>query len=203
MNLLTKISEGYWFYPVTGFVYNKNYIKKYEKYAKTDMGKNILHSRLEIVKLYDKLLDIGVGSCDIINNKKYSKGFDVNPIMIQKLRNGNKWCNIYQDTLDEFDVITFFDSFEHIETPRIILNKITNQTIVISIPIFNNYNDIITSRHFRPDEHYHYFTFLGFLNYMNDLNFKCQYISDIENQLGRNSIFTFVFIKKGKNNENS
>ena len=194
---LQQINLNYWYYPVTDFVYDESYVEKYKEYAETTRGEQILNARLNILKSYKNLLDIGIGSGHLIDNKKYAKGYDVNPIVIEKLKKENRWCDPYKESLKHFDVISFFDSFEHIQYPEKILNRITNQTIVIAIPIFNNYENLIQSKHFRPDEHFHYFTFLGFLNYMRNHGFICENISDIEIQLGRESIYTFVF-KRGK-----
>ena len=33
-----KIHKGYWFYPVTDFVYDKDYVKKYEGYEDSSTG---------------------------------------------------------------------------------------------------------------------------------------------------------------------
>ena len=52
MKKLQKKAEGYWFYPVTDFVYDKSYIDKYKTYAITPMGNKILKARLDILKQY-------------------------------------------------------------------------------------------------------------------------------------------------------
>jgi len=201
-NKLKKITEGYWFYPVTDFVYDEDYVQKYEGYANTSMGEKILEARLDFVKDYNNVLDIGIGSGNFIDNKTNAKGFDVNPCTINKLKSENRWSDPYSDDLSEFNAITFFDSFEHIEKPEVLLNRITTQTVVIALPIFEDYKAILKSKHFRPDEHFHYFTFWGFLYYMTELGFKFQNYSTIECNLGRDAIFTFVF-RRYKNNENN
>lgn len=197
MNKLQKINDDYWYYPVIDFVYDENYIKKYIGYASTKLGKKILKARLKILKNYTKVLDIGVGSGQLIYNKENSKGYDVNPFMVKQLKKERLWYNPYKQSLEQFDVISFFDSFEHIRCPEILLKKIKKSVdVIIAIPIFYSYQDLISSKHFRSDEHFHYFTFLGFLNYMKNFNFKCHYISDIECTLGRENIFTFIFKKQ-------
>ena len=117
-----KIHKGYWFYPVTDFVYDKAYAEKYKVYENTNMGKSLLEVRLDTLKEYDRILDVGVGSGQLINNKSKSKGFDVNPYMIKKLKKKKQWCDPYTYKLDKFDAICFFDSFEHICYPEKILN---------------------------------------------------------------------------------
>lgn len=196
MSKLIKKNKGHWFYPVKDFVYDEDYYNKYEKYANTPMGKQILEARLNILKNYKNIVDVGIGNGDLIDHKLNAKGFDVNSVAVKKLKSNNQWINVYEEKLDNFDAVCFFDSFEHIEYPSIILNRIVKSKVVITIPIFYDYNYIFKSRHYRPDEHYHYFTFKGLLDYMDNLGFNCIYISDIEIQLGRHDIYTFIFKKK-------
>jgi len=190
-----KIRKGYWFYPVEDFVYNKEYASKYAKYAKTHLGKDILKVRLDTVKDYKRVLDIGVGCGEFINNKPKSKGYDVNPYMIKKLKESKQWFDPYNKELDKFDAVCFFDSFEHIEKPEILLNKITNQAVVMAIPIFNSFRNVKESKHFRPDEHFHYFTLYGISTYMNDLGFEMKKAHSREIWLGREAIWTFTFTR--------
>jgi len=193
MNKLIEISKGYWFYPVEDFVYDENYIKKYEGYSKTKMGKCLLRERLNILKPYKKVIDVGVGSGDILVHKTNSKGYDVNPVMVTRLKKANKWCDIYKEDLSKFDAISFFDSFEHIKRPQSLLERISNQTLIIAMPIYYDYDNLLKSKHFRPDEHFHYFTFYGLLEYMESYGFTCWGVTDIEVKLGREAIYTFLF----------
>jgi len=193
MSKLHQRDDGYWFYPVKDFVYDKAYFDKYKQYTQTKSGELLLQTRLNIIKSYTKLLDIGVGSGHLIDSKVNAKGFDVNPYTVKKLQTENRWFDPYNSNVNQFDVITFFDSFEHIESPNILLSKIISPTIVIAIPIFTDYNNLLQSKHYRQDEHFHYFTFLGFLKYMKYQGFICQYISDGEIKAGRESVWTFVF----------
>lgn len=198
MSKLKLIEKGHWFYPVKDFVYDKEYFNKYKKYAKTDFGKSLLQSRLEIINQFKgKVLDIGVGACALINAYPNSMGYDVNPIAIQKLKREKRWFDPYNcplEDLKQFNIISFFDSLEHMEKPEILLNRLTTQNLIIAIPIFKNKDHLIKSRHFRKDEHYHYFTCQGFIKYMKKLGFKLLGHFDNEIQVGREDIHTFTFI---------
>ncbi len=196
MSKLIKKAEGYWFYPVNDFVYDEAYFNKYKEYVDTIVGKMILNSRLKLVEDYNNVLDIGIGCGTFINNKKWSKGFDVNPVAIKTLKDTERWCDPYTESFDKFDAVTFFDSFEHIEKPEKLLKNITSQTVIIVIPLFKDLEDILVSKHYRPDEHFHYFTLTGFLDYMINLGFHNIDFNDNESQLGREQIFTLVFKRK-------
>ncbi len=188
-----KVHKGYWFYPVTDFVYDKEYAQKYEEYEETSMGKALLTVRLDTLKEYKKILDIGVGSGQLIHAKRYAKGYDVNPYMVRKLIKEKKWWNPYTRTLKDFDAICFFDSFEHIIKPELILNRVTTQDVVMAIPIFRGYESLKKSKHFRRDEHFHYFTSYGLITYMRNLGFEYKSVHAREIWLGREGIYTFVF----------
>jgi len=195
MNKLKKIDEGYWFYPVNDFVYDKAYMDKYKEYVDTTIGKGILDARLRLISEYDKILDIGVGCGTLIDNKKDAKGFDVNPEAIKMLKKTKRWCDPYKDDMWDFDAITFFDSFEHIEKPELLLNRITHEAVVIVIPLFKTVKGILKSKHYRPDEHYHYFTGGGLIRYMSKHGFHCKSINSEETELGRDEIHSFVFTR--------
>ena len=93
-----------------------------------------------------------------------------------------------------FKGLTFWDSFEHISEPSIILRKIYKGTyIFLSIPIFPDLVLLTNSRHYRPDEHYWYFTEEGLINLFNDNGFELIDFNEIESELGRKDIKTFAF----------
>lgn len=198
MNKLKQINENYWFYPVTDFVYDEDYANKYKAYADTPMGRDLLEARLNAIRPESKLLDIGVGCCTVIDAVPGSMGYDVNPSTVKKLYQEYRWYNPYMQNMKEFSVITFFDSFEHVEKPEELLNRITHQKVVIAIPIFKSYDDVLSSKHYRPDEHFHYFTMTGFITYMESHGFELKSLSDIEIELGREAIYTFTFKRRSK-----
>ena len=188
---------GRGYYPVHEFVYDDKYFDKYVGYADTPIGKKLLKFRLQVAEPYAKdggVLDIGIGSGAFVGQfNGRSAGYDVNPSAIEYLKKRNKWCDFYNDSLDKFSVITFFDSLEHIDKLEDALKRITHQHIVISIPIFRNREHVLKSKHFRMDEHFHYFTRDGFVQFMNDQGFSLCEQSDGEIKSGREDIYTFVF----------
>jgi hypothetical protein len=63
----------------------------------------------------------------------------------------------------------------------------------MSIPIFSGKDHALASKHFRPDEHYWYFTKVGLMGFMLGLGFTCRSESSFEIALGREDIQTFAF----------
>ena len=119
-----------------------------------------------------------------------------NPVAIKMLKDTNRWCDPYVDNIKRYDCLSCFDSFEHIEEPNLLLEKITTQHIVVTIPIFDDYKSLLKSKHFKPSEHYHYFTKIGLINYMEKCGFICIHQNDDESKAGREDIYTFIF-KRG------
>ena len=59
-----------------------------------------------------------------------------------------------------------------------------------------NFPQIKNSKHYRPNEHYYYFTSYGLINYMKDSDFDLIKLDDFETKAGREEILTFVFVKR-------
>ena len=190
---------GIGYYPVdeTENVYDRAYFKKYITYEDTPIGKGINDFRVEFTNTYckGKVLDIGIGCGTFVGSRSDTYGYDVNPTGIEWLEMRDKFVDPYLDDITSFAGLTFFDSFEHIKNPRSILRQIKNQHVIMSVPIFKDREHALASKHFRPDEHYHYFTHTGLITYMHGLGFSFCWVSDNETKLGRDEIYTYAFFK--------
>lgn len=177
--------------------YTEDYFDKYVKYENTDISKKLNNGRTTITSEFcESILDIGVGSGEFIKNSKIKTfGFDINPKAIDWLKSNNIFIDPYQDDL-KVDGLSFWDSLEHIPNPNALLSKVLkNQYVFISIPIFKEFPQIKNSKHYRPNEHYYYFTSYGLIHYMKDSGFNLIKLDDFETKAGREEILTFVFIK--------
>lgn len=179
-------------------VYDAEYFKKYQQMADTKMGRDITRFRVEFVEAYIKpselVLDIGIGSGQFVETRPETYGYDVNPAGVRWLLDRGSYADPYTVTMPGFVCghMTFFDSFEHIREPGKLLAKIEH-TAVISLPVFAGADHVLRSRHFRKDEHYHYFTTAGLLDYMRAQGFQMVGWSDKESKLGRDGVETFAF----------
>ena len=161
----------------------RKYLQEYElnKLRLKEIIKNILNPIGVIDRKGIRILDIGFGIgsflklCDIAGIKTY--GYDVK-------ENNNKITKRVDNFQNEYDIVTLFDSIEHLELDE--LNKIMNirtSYLVISTPeLSQEVTKIENWRHYRPNEHLFYFNFasLGLLlqkygfeiihsNYLEDL----------------------------------
>ena len=185
--------------------YEYDYFQKYVNYKNTDISKKLNKFRVSIAKKYakgGKILDIGIGSGEFIDKIKNNIfGFDINPYGIKWLKEKEIYLNPYYDDLSEINVITAWDSLEHIVNPCSFLSKIKEtQVIILTIPIYDNFNHINLSKHFRKNEHIYYWTNDSILWYMEQNGFEFLESSDKENKCGRQGVKTFVF-KKTKENK--
>jgi hypothetical protein len=90
--------------------------------------------------------------------------------------------------------MTFWDSLEHIPDPKPLLDLITDYAFV-STPIYKNLHTLKTSKHYKPNEHVWYFTRDGIIQFMKAHGFQLLETSDVETQLGREAIESFVFAR--------
>ncbi len=191
--MLVQIIEGIWYLDEPEIKYDSSYFNKYQLYEETELGINLTKERVKLVKKTNGLiLDVGIGSGHFIKEciKEGLKinGIDVNPLGIRFLENNN--INYNPDY--NYDVLTFWDSFEHIKNPCNLMNH-KPKTILMSLPIFMNRQHITESKHYKPGEHYWYFTEFGLLKLLQFYGYKCNDINDIESILGREDILTFEF----------
>lgn len=172
------------------FVYNAEYFNKLKSYENTDIGKELIECRKNMLKKYADLhsviLDFGSGTGIFSKSlKEYNiHNFD---IMNDKIKNN----------LGNYDIICFWDSMEHIENINAVINQIKNNAVLlVSIPIIKNINNIYIWKHYRIDEHIHYFTFNGFIDFMYSNNYIMIEYNKNEIIAGREDIYTFALRKK-------
>jgi hypothetical protein len=177
--------------------YDKDYYDKYIGYEKTEIATKLNEGRTNITEKYcGTILDIGIGSGEFIKESKIAVyGFDINEIAVKWLKELGLYVDPYAK-MPNFDGLTFWDSLEHIPNPHALLSLVKpKQYVFISIPIFDSLLNLKKSKHYRPNEHYYYFTANGMINYMKDLGFSAIEIDDFETKAGREDIMTFVFQK--------
>lgn len=175
-------------------VYDKDYFLKYKGYEDSERGVAITKARCDFVRknvVGDvSLLDVGIGSGDFIKAfSEAAKGTDINPYAIEWMKSEGRW-----DDRETYDVVTFFDSLEHFKDFSHMLKR-TNRYIFVSIPVFDNAEEILNSKHYRKDEHFWYVSKSSFVSIMKDYGFMLIDISEFEIELGREGIVSFGFEK--------
>ena len=190
---LPEIGVGY--YPVPRErPYDASYFARYQQMAETEMGRALTQARVDMVARHyaGKLLDVGIGSGQFVAARQGTWGYDVNPEGIRWLKECGRYSNLYQGS---WPALAFWDSLEHIDDPEGAIEQ-ADEWVFVSIPIFSGGDDILTSRHFRKDEHLWYFTHDGLLKWFDAQGFDCAEHNDGETLLGRDGIRSYAFRRR-------
>jgi len=176
--------------------YDQAYFDKYVQMAKTEQGQTITAKRVELVNQFHtgRIVDIGVGSGAFVDAHGMAFGFDINPVAVEYLKKHDKYVP-FPGLLDEkqtrFEAISMWDVLEHLRYPGKYL-RWASRFVFLSIPIFENAENAVRSRHFRKNEHRWYFTRSSLKAFMAEYGFRCVH-EEHEPETGRESVFRFVF----------
>ena len=150
-------------------IYDRSYEIKYKRYEPTVTGQNIQGLRYNIVRRHlplgegayiafkYNLLDFGCGVGSFLKWAKSDlyidmKGFDPNPHI--------EFCDVAV-LFDHYDVVTFWDSLEHLKNPDRIIRGLNPEYLFICTPSIDDWHrglrGLISWRHYMPLEHCHYF----------------------------------------------
>lgn len=177
------------------FVYDAEYFNKYCEYSQTELGQQITAARVSLVNRYTtgEIIDIGIGCGQFVELRGNAKGYDVCPESIDWLTERGLFVNPYSTEITQ-SAICFWDSLEHITEPKELLGRVPSGCFVfVSLPVFEDLTKVTASKHHRPNEHIHYWTWQGLIEYFEGISFTCLELSNQESELGREDILTFVF----------
>ena len=185
-------AKGYGFHaPSAKFPYDEHYLEKKKARENTEVGRLLVQQRCKFVGRRGLgVVDVGVGAGSFVKANE-CVGYDVNPEMVQWLRNHNCWHDIYTAKID---TACFWDSLEHMLTPEAALVNVTNE-VFISIPIFASGEHALKSKHFRPNEHLWYFTEWGLIGWMKKQGFSLLERSCDEERYGREGVGSYRFTR--------
>ena len=171
--------------------YNDEYFDKVEN--KTSK-KTLSELRTAIVRQHSDglVLDVGCGDGTFLKTAG-GVGYDIMPKTVKWLKDNNMFYDISQGIGSEIDAVTCFDSLEHMPEPKEFLCKIDKQILVVSMPVIPDIRFIRQWKHYRPDEHFWYWTNNGFIEWMDKQGFQCIDHSDAEVLAGRQDVGIFVF----------
>lgn len=174
--------------------YDDHYFTTYLGRDATPTGARLTAARIDFVRQHwsGSLLDVGIGGGRFVEESG-AMGFDINPSAVQWLLARKLF---HDPELHGFVMAaTFWDSLEHMERPDLFLRQVKGWAFV-SIPVFDNAEHALRSKHFKPGEHYWYFTAPGFRKFMDMQGFECVAESRIEEACGREDIGTFALRRR-------
>jgi hypothetical protein len=196
-----ELGRGYYPVKVDG-QYGKSYWDQYVRRTDTALGHALNNARAHLVRQHvghAPVVDIGIGSGGFIDardlesdGKAVTKGYDVNPHAIKWLLKRDLWHDPY---FIDPEVATCWDSLEHMKRPEHFVRRVRSH-LFVSIPIFKDEAHVLRSKHFKTDEHFHYFTEDGLIRWLEKEGFKLVAKDRVEESLGREDIGTFVFFRR-------
>jgi Methyltransferase domain len=191
-------------YPVeSGFApYDQAYFDRFDRDAHTDLGKALMRARCNFVDQHYRgpLVDVGIGSGAFIELRWQDGlptfGYDINPAAIEWLK---KRCLLFNPYFGAFNgAVTLWDVLEHLPDFQSLLTN-ARDWVFLSVPIFRDAEHALRSKHFRPLEHYWYFSRDGLIYAMQICDFALVSENTMETELGREDIGTFAFRRSRPN----
>lgn len=173
--------------------YSGDYFAHYQKLDDTPMGAALTRARVELVSKFvapNTVLDIGIGGGRFVQESG-GYGYDVSGEAIQWLHKSRRHLDPYLPGV-AVDAITCWDSLEHIPNPERLLACV-QRWLFVSMPIYTGLADVLTSKHYKPGEHLHYWTFEGFVGWCERQGFQLMEMNHAETELGREGITSFAF----------
>jgi hypothetical protein len=189
--LIWDTEAGYGFHPEPAMEYSGSYFAKYVQMDQTPMGFQLTRARCDLVERHYHgvdIIDIGIGGgAFCIESGSY--GYDVSQEAVDWLKERNIYRNPYEH---KCAAITCWDSLEHVSDP-VQLVQCASKYVFVSMPIYQDREHCVNSKHFKPGEHLHYWTHDGLIDWFARLGFVCMETNDEETKLGREGIGSFVF----------
>jgi len=180
------------------FEYGDAYFEHYKRLEGTEVATRLNAGRCALLARHAApeatVLDIGAGSGTFVRTALRwgfdAKGFDVIPRTVAELKREK----LFASDADGFDVVTFWDSLEHIDDPETVLRRINkNAMVLVAIPIIEDLTKIRESKHYKPGEHLFYCTDAGFVDWMALHGFRLLERSTHEVDAGREAIGAYAF----------
>lgn len=171
--------------------YDSAYWQKYLVMDETNLGAKLTRARVDLVRRHYPVgggIDVGIGGGRFVRETCFD-GYDVNQHAVAWLKAAGKYQDPY---LYKPAAVTCWDSLEHIPDPDLLLDSV-REWLFVSMPIFGGQGHCLKSKHYRPGEHIHYFTFDGFISYCATQGFHLVEHNTMESALGREGIYSFAF----------
>ncbi len=135
-------------------VYGKEYADRYRQYGQSELGQKIYASRWALIEKYChgkmNLLDYGcaLGAFHQSSRNGFvTYGYDVNP-----------FCGFDKIPSCYINILTMWDSIEHIPEPFSLIKQISPQWLFLTTPNLESVKGPVKEwKHYRPGEHIHYF----------------------------------------------
>lgn len=180
--------------------YDARYLANYDAYAVGPIAEALINGRCALLARHaapgSTVLDVGAASGSFVRHAQSwgfaAKGFDVIPEAVSRLRA----VGDYAEDPAEFNAVTLWDAIEHMDEPELCLGRVRKGAVLIAaVPVFEDLRRVRESKHWKPGEHFYYFTASGFVDWMALYGFRLIEQSTHETDAGRESIGAFAFCR--------
>jgi hypothetical protein len=170
-----------------GPVYSTEYVNYYNRIPSDSMSKVRYNVVKDHVGHFESICDFGYGNGAFLNycvNKKHKTyGYDISEYPLPP---GTSKVNDI-DSL-EVDVLTFFDSIEHIPDADLVtfLRNKKIKYVVISLPWFHEFLGpewFQTWKHRKPNEHFHHFDMHGLVGLLTESGYTVTHVGNEEDSI--------------------
>jgi len=188
---LPEVGMGY--YPVRSadMPYDAAYFERYQRQAGTEIGRQLTEARVDLVARHytGELLDVGIGCGQFVQARLSTLGYDVNPAGVEWLKARDLYRDLYAG---QVRAASFWDALEHIPDPGAAVAQVL-EWVFVSLPVYESAAHVLRSKHFRKDEHLWYHEDRGIKWWFAEQGFECVEATDVESQIGRDGIMSYVF----------
>lgn len=171
--------------------YGKSYVAvRYNAYSTTRALSRIRYDRLKsVIGDFNTVCDFGYGNGDFIDHC-ISQGHTCSGYDIAEYPLPDSAARIYDCDSHEFDVMTFFDSLEHIAESDLVSFLLTKRVKYLGISVPHLHESLGANwfagwKHRRPNEHFHHFDTHGLTGLLNEANFSVLYTGNDEDVIRR------------------
>lgn len=170
--------------PIGTGKYDADYIARYDGYENTPIGRKLNMARWKLVGQYmtsGDVLDWGCGNGAFLRHAPDGyqvEGYDINPFS-RHYKPGKDWMG------DRYDAVTLWDVIEHMENPHEFIASLPTSYVFIVTPDISGVSEaeIPAWKHYRPDEHQHYFTPLSLFVMLGSCGYEVRHIDRVEGMI--------------------
>lgn len=189
--------------------YSSRYFDYYKKLENNDrllidyIRLDLIHSNIskEDITKNNTILDIGYGIGSFIRSAE-KQGFDCYGYDVHHIENGIKRIDNLNNVGIKFNIVTAFDSIEHMMFEEIkSLFNLKPRYFIFSTPFApDNIEDMINWKHFKPNEHLSYFNENNFKMLLENNGYKVIYYDFPEDNVrkGNFNIQTIIGVNKSE-----
>jgi hypothetical protein len=185
------IRPGHWHQVVRtgpGPVYSNEYMSYYNKIPSEQMSKIRFDVMCKYLPEFKSVCDVGYGNGAFIDYARRVGGYRTFGYDVSDYPTPEGTIRVNTPEEIDVDVVTFFDSLEHMEQPDLedFLYNLKTEHIVISLPWMHENLGVEwfeSWKHRKPNEHFHHFDLHGLIGLLVDSGYTPIHVCNAEDEI--------------------